>query len=180
MKKWGFFFIILLLFSACKKEEKFPVIPAIEFVSLNKIDNGTGIDKRAALVLHFQDGDGDIGLNATDTQAPFDTASAYYYNFFIDYYKKVNGEFQLIEFEDISFNQRIPRLSETLPESIEGEITLELDINSYDLSSTYDTIQFQCYIVDRELHKSNTITTSELIVKKNKSVSKNQPFFSKK
>ncbi|MDD4395880.1 MAG: hypothetical protein PHQ33_08345 [Bacteroidales bacterium] len=166
MKKLGLLFLSLVLLSACKKEEKFSDIPAIEFVSLTKIDNGTNVDQRATLVLHFQDGGGDIGLNSTDISAPYDTSSVYYYNFFIDYYKKVNGEFQLIEFEEISFNQRIPRLSETLPESIEGDITLELDINSYDLSTTYDTIRFDCYIVDRALHHSNTITTPELVVKK--------------
>lgn len=166
MKKWGFFFFCAILLLACKKEEKFPNTPAIEFVSLTKIDNGTHIDQRATLVLHFQDGDGDIGLNSTDITPPFDTSSVYYYNFFIDYYKKVNGEFEKIEFEEISFNQRIPRLSETLPESIEGDISLNLDINSYDLSTTYDTIRFQCYIVDRELNHSNIVTTPELVVKK--------------
>lgn len=166
MKKWGLFFFCAIFLLACKKEEKFSNTPAIEFVSLTKIDNGTQIDQRATLVLHFQDGDGDIGLNSTDITPPFDTSSVYYYNFFIDYYKKVNGEFEKIEFEEISFNQRIPRLSETLPESIEGDITLNLDINSYDLSTTYDTIRFQCYIVDRELNHSNIVTTPELVVKK--------------
>lgn len=166
MRRLGLFCILLFLMVACRQEEKFPVEPYIEFVSLTKIDNGTPIDNRAKLVLHFQDGDGDIGLNEDDVNPPFDTASVYHYNFFIDYYKKINGDFQLIEFDGVTFNQRIPRLSESVPESIEGDISIILDINSYDLSTQYDTIKYRCYIVDRALHQSNVVETSELIVKK--------------
>ena len=166
MKNLVIFCLFVILFSSCKKEEKFPIEPHIEFVSLTKIDNGTPIDSRATIVIHFQDGDGDIGLNEGDIKPPFDTASIYHYNFFIDYYKKIDGEFQLIQFEGVTFNQRIPRLSESVPESIEGDISIDLDINSYDLSTPYDTIKFQCYIVDRALHHSNTVETSELIVRK--------------
>jgi len=159
-------FACLSMFAACHKVEHFPVEPAIEFVSLEKIDNGTSADQRATLTIHFQDGDGDIGLNEADTYAPFDTASVYYYNFFIDYYKKRNGEFQKVEFDGITFNQRIPRLSNSVPESIEGDISIILDINSYDMSTRYDTILFKCHIVDRALHESNEVQSSELIVRK--------------
>ncbi|MBO4646198.1 MAG: hypothetical protein J5642_06745 [Bacteroidales bacterium] len=159
------FCLSLLLFS-CDKREKFPVEPFIEFVSLEKVNDGTGIDHRAHLVLHFQDGDGDIGLNEQDIDPPFDTSSVYYYNFFIDYYKKENGEFRKLEFNGLTFNQRIPRLSNTVPESIEGEIHIDLDINSFDYSSLYDTLMMKCYIVDRALHVSNTVETTPIVVKK--------------
>ena len=166
MKKLLVVFAIALVLGACQKREKFPVEPHIEFVSLEKIPNAAGYDQRATLTLHFQDGDGDIGLNESDIEPPFDTSSVYYFNFFIDYYKKVNGEFQKIDFEGVSFNQRIPRLSNSVPESIEGDIHLDLDINSYDFSTRKDTIKFRCRIVDRALHESNEVETDELIVKK--------------
>ena len=157
---------MLFLIASCRNEEKFPVEPAISFVSLDKIDNGTDIDQRATLTIHFQDGDGDIGLNENDIDAPFDTSSVYYFNFFIDYYKKINGEFQKIVFDGVTFNQRIPRLSNNVPESIEGDISIQLDGNSYDYTTRYDTILFKCHIVDRALHESNEVESSHLVVKK--------------
>lgn len=158
--------ILLLALASCGEREKFPVEPEITFVSLEKIDNGTNVDDKATLTFHFQDGDGDIGLGSTDINPPFDSSSAYYYNCFIDYYKKVNGVFQKIEFQDITFNQRIPRLSNSVPESIEGDISIALNINDYDLTHPTDTILFHCRIVDRELHESNEIETTPLVVRK--------------
>lgn len=158
--------MIALLLAGCGKQEKFPVVPAIKFVSLEKIDDGTGIDNKATLTLHFQDGDGDLGLNTDDIYSPFDTASVYYYNLFIDYYKKIDGQFRKIEFEAVTFNQRFPRLSNDVPESIEGDLYVDLPVNSLDPSTQYDTIKFSCYIVDRALHVSNTVETTPLVVKK--------------
>lgn len=166
MKRLLAIIVLALVLGACQKPEKFPVEPHIEFVSLEKIDNGTGIDQRAKLTIHFQDGDGDIGLNESDVESPFDTSSVYYFNFFIDYYKKIDGNFQRIDFDGVSFNQRIPRLSNSVPESIEGDISINLDINSYDMTTQYDTILFKCHIVDRALNVSNEVETSHLIVKK--------------
>jgi len=157
-----YIFLILILFS-CKPEAKFPVTPAISFVKFEKIDNGTGVDDQGILTIHFEDGDGDIGLDEEDTEAPFDTSSIYYYNFFIKYLEKQNGEFVEVELP-MTNNARIPRLSFDVPESIEGDISITLYINNY--SSPYDTIRFECYIVDRELHHSNTITTPDIIINK--------------
>lgn len=157
---------LFLLLVSCRREEKFSVVPEISFVSLEKIDNGTSIDDKATLTIHFQDGDGDIGLGDKDIQPPFDTSSVYYYNFFIDYYKKIDGVFQKIEFEEVTFNQRIPRLSSSVPESIEGDIMIDLNINDYSPATKTDTIMFRCRIVDRELHESNEIETTPLVVRK--------------
>jgi len=88
--------LLALLLSACRKPEKFSEIPAIEFVSLEAYeDASTGTD--VCLTFKFQDGDGDIGLDETDTQAPFDTSSIYYFNCFITYFEKQNGRFVKVE-----------------------------------------------------------------------------------
>jgi hypothetical protein len=50
--------ILGVLFSACKKEEKFSEIPLISFVSFEKLADGTGVDNQGKLTVHFQDGDG--------------------------------------------------------------------------------------------------------------------------
>lgn len=155
--------MFIFLLTSCKQEVKYPVTPAISFVKFEKVDNSTAVDDQGILTIHFQDGDGDIGLDEEDTEAPFDTSSIYYYNFFIKYLEKQNGEFVAVELP-MTNNARIPRLSYDVPESIEGDISITLYINNY--YSQYDTISFECYIVDRELHQSNTITTPEIIINK--------------
>lgn len=156
------FAVMCILFASCKKEEKYPVIPHIEFLSLEDIrSESSGMDVR--LTFKFQDGDGDIGLDEDDTDSPFDTASVYYYNCFISYFEKQNGEFVKVELPS-TLNMRIPRLSDYDEESIEGEIYLDMYANNP--FSTFDTIRYELYIVDRALNRSNTITTSEFIVQK--------------
>lgn len=151
--------LLALLLSACRKEEKFSYVPAIEFVSLEAIeDEGSWTDVR--LTIKFQDGDGDIGLDDDDLKAPFDTSSIYYYNCFITYFEKQNGEFVEVELPS-TLNMRIPRLSYDCPESISGELYLDLFANNP--FSPYDTIRYELFIVDRALNHSNTITTTEYI-----------------
>lgn len=162
----SFLLFAVFFFSSCKKEEPFSNIPAISFVSFNKINDGSGVDNQGKLTIYFQDGDGDLGLDETDMYPPFDTASVYYYNFFVDYYKKKNGEFVLLSTMSELRNARFPRLSDEVPESMEGEISVMLYINTYDFSSIYDTLKLECYIVDRALNHSNTILTPEIVVKK--------------
>lgn len=163
MKKLLLFGSMVLLFFGCHRTESISEVPYIEFVRLDKVDEGTGVDNQANLVVHFQDGDGDIGLNDADTTGLFSKDSIYYYNFFIDYYEKQKGEWVLVELPT-PLHARIPRLSDDVPESIEGEITILTFINNY--FSPYDTIKLSCRLLDRALHQSNTIETPEIIVNK--------------
>ena len=163
MKKWWIFFFCTVLAAGCVHREHYSEVPHIEFVRLEKLDDGTGRDNQANLVIAFQDGDGDIGLSSRDTTGPFAPDSAYYYNFFIDFIEKQHGEWVVVETPG-THNARVPYLSEAVPESIEGELTILTDINNP--SSPYDTIKLRCHIVDRALHESNIIETPEIIVKK--------------
>ncbi len=167
LRFYFFFFILtihLLGFVSCKKVEEYPVEPQISFNSFYKIPSGTAIDNYGMILIDFTDGDGDVGLNSTNIQPPFDTSSIYYYNFFIDYYEKQRGVFvKPILFE--TFNARIPVLNtSTENQPLKGTISIQVPINNF--SSTYDTIQFECRICDRALHISNAIKTPEIIVKK--------------
>lgn len=163
MKKLLVFLFVTLLFCACKPKEKYSEVPYIEFYSLEKIDNGTGIDDQADLTIYFHDGDGDIGLNESDTTGSFAKDSAYYYNFFIDYYEKQNGKWTLVELPT-PLHVRLPYLSNSVPESIEGKIAITTYINNY--FSPYDTVKLVCKMVDRALNESNIIETPEIIVNK--------------
>ena len=167
MKRLFFFMVSILIVTSCTKDEKYSIVPRIQYISIDKIANESGIDNKANLTFYFEDGDGDLGLSDTteDLKPPFDTASVYHYNFFINYFEKQDGEFIKVELP-AEQNARIPRLSNNTPESINGEITVEIFINN--IVSPYDTVRFEFYILDRALHKSNIITTPEMIIDKTK------------
>lgn len=153
----------MVILCGCQRPDPFSEIPYIEFVRVDKVDDGSGRDNQANLVVYFHDGDGDVGLNNSDTVGLFAPDSSYYYNFFIDFYEKQYGEWQQVELPT-PLHVRLPYFSEEEKESIEGEITILTYINNY--FSPFDTIKLRCKMVDRALHESNVIETSEIIVKK--------------
>lgn len=163
MKKWFFIGLSLLALAGCRPPVKFPEEPHIEFVSLEKEDDGTGVDNQATLTIHFQDGDGDIGLRESDTVGVFSKDSLFYYNFFIDFYEKQYGQWVKVEMPT-PLHARVPYLSENVPESIEGDLSILTYINNY--YSSFDTVKLSCYLVDRALHVSNIVETPEIIVNK--------------
>lgn len=164
-----FFFLIFIFAWGCKKEETYPIEPHIELISFDKIADSSGIDQQGVIGLSFTDGDGDVGLTSTQTTGNFK------YNLFIKYFEKKKGKFQEIiltspnsitgKLDTLSFNGRIPYLTPTGKiKSIKGEIYDTLYINNP--ASTYDTIKYEIFIQDRALHKSNTVTTPDIIINK--------------
>ena len=128
-----------------------------------KNTNAQGIDESADLTISFTDGDGDIGLSGSDTLPPYDPASIYYYNFYITFFKKHNGVFEEYPLL-IPASQRIPFINtEGKNKSLSGDIIMHLDFLGFQFDN--DTLRFDTYIYDRALHKSNTVTTSEIILK---------------
>jgi hypothetical protein len=153
MKKIIYFnFLVFVFLYACKEPVKYPDIPEIKVIDFVKYQDDKTPDG-LKIVFHFQDGNGDIGLNGADIYPPFDTSSVYYYNFFCDYYEKQNGIFEKIKLPS-TLNARIPRLSDLPEESIDGEIYLQMP-NYYNTTSPYDTIKLEFFIVDRKLNHSN-------------------------
>ncbi|NLE62921.1 MAG: hypothetical protein GX612_03675 [Bacteroidales bacterium] len=145
---------IMLLSTACRKIKTFPDTPYIEFVSFTKTQ--LQVPQKGILCIYFTDGDGDIGLKPDEN----DTS----YNFFIDYYEKQNGNFIKIDLEG-SHNARIPILnSSDYEKPLEGHIEIEIEYNNY--ISPFDTIQFECWLVDRAGNTSNHIFTTPIIVEK--------------
>jgi hypothetical protein len=85
--------------------------------------------------------------------APYD------YNLFINYYELQNGDSVRVVISDSNeFNARIPMLTPRgSNKSISGII--EDTLFMYNYQSTFDTIMFDAYLVDRSLHESNVINT---------------------
>lgn len=154
----------ILCIASCIQFQKFPPEPYIAFVSFNKIPTGTGIDDQGTLTVSFTDGDGDVGLDEDQTEPPYDTSSIYYYNIFIKYFEKQNGQYTEVELSP-SNNGRVPNLTpEGEQKALQGNISVDLFINNP--LSIYDTIRYEVYIVDRALNHSDTITTPDIVVNK--------------
>lgn len=131
---------------------------------------GNRVDS-VVVVLHFEDGDGDLGLTSEDRQNnpryqqnnPDGTSNKYYYNYFAKVYRKVDGEFTDAN-AGVPFSGAFPPLKpDGKPGPIEGELEYSL---LFPLSSSLpnDTIRFEIQIVDRELRESNIILTELIVV----------------
>ena len=153
------FTVLLIFFSGCNNEEDYPIIPEIEFEDfILLLNTQTNIIERGVLRISFRDGDGDIGLTEADTAKPYD------FNLFIDYFEIQNKDTVPVYLVDpisgdtSTFNARIPVLTpKGSDKSIKGEIEDTLFI--YDPTSSFDTIMFRVYLMDRALHKSNVVET---------------------
>ena len=148
--------LFLVLFTSCMERKKYPIVPYIEFVSFEKIDNGTPIDNECILTIFYTDGDGDLGnLDEKDSTT----------NYFIVYQEKQDGVYVILEELIEEFNASLPRIVPSdKKQSIDGTIQRKLIFNNP--RSPYDTIRFECWLVDRAKHVSNHIFTPEIVVKK--------------
>ena len=159
MKNPGLKYLLLVLLTvgfiaSCQKKEEYPIIPEIEFDGFVKLWNPqTMIYERGVFVISFKDGDGDIGLKGSDTVAPYD------FNLIISYYELQNGDSVRVVITDSNeFNARIPMLTPRgSNKSISGII--EDTLFMYNYQSTFDTIMFDAFLIDRALHESNVINT---------------------
>jgi hypothetical protein len=165
-------FLLLLIYSlmGCLKQEEFPIEPQITYNGFLKIQDSTGIDNRGVIEIGYTDGDGDIGLSDSETDPPYD------YNLFLTYFEKQNGIFKKVDityfndstnqYDTLNMNARIPVLTpQGRHKAIKGIIQDTIFINNP--LSAYDTIRFDIYIKDHALHMSNTVSTQEIVVKKN-------------
>jgi hypothetical protein len=143
------------------KEEDYPDTPQVEFNGFTAIYDTGHYPVRGILSIKFTDGDGDIGLRDGDTFPPY--IGEYANNFIIEYFEKRNGEFVKVDFQ-IPFSARIPVLNPDQPgKAIKGIIVDTIPMNPY---PEYDTIRIDTYIIDRALHKSNTVSTPQIILRR--------------
>ncbi|MEY3598516.1 MAG: hypothetical protein RL521_938 [Bacteroidota bacterium] len=148
--------------SSCMKLDEYPNEPKISLENFSTADSG------ATLLLNFTDGDGNFGLEQTDTTGVFSNCKNRY-NIFCEYYEKQNNVWQHIELDPcldpdiIPFYYRAPFAS-PLGQYKAQKGSIELFINPlYYLPSAFDTCKFQITIMDRALNLSNTVWTPEYL-----------------
>ena len=153
-------FVAVLLFgillASCIRQNPYPIEPYIEFVSFEIMDDGTGQDNTGILTISYTDGDGDLGnLDAKDSTT----------NYYIIYQEMQHGVYVTPEEYIDNFSASLPRfVSSDKKQPIDGTIQRTLDF--YGRPSNFDTIRFECWLVDRAKHESNHIFTPEIILKK--------------
>jgi hypothetical protein len=163
------FLLPVLLTASCRGPEKYSEIPAIKFESLTVQDTLDELEnpvKHCVLVFSFVDGDGDLGLDPEDTLPPYEASGNYYYNLFIDTYKKSNGQFNKVGLETPLYF-RFPDVSATgQNKTLKGSVLTWFNyyMGADTIFNFGDTLRYTFFIYDRALHRSNTETTSEIIL----------------
>lgn len=153
------FSIVILTFTSCYKAPSYPNEPVITFGGFEKDKAIYTLGDSGWMYIKFTDGDGDLGILNGDSSS----------NIFLKNLKDT-----LIDNFNIPYNiPRIPQKGTSI--SIDGTIGYKLialfQPSTYQLyftqtGKTVDTFSYQIYITDRAQHKSNIITTPQIIVKK--------------
>ena len=172
--------LLLLAFAvcSCQKPVEYPIEPKITYEGFTYLINADSTFSGEGIVaFSYTDGDGDLGLDDSDTLSPFGFYDAHYYNMVIDYLKCVNGEFvkmpllsphvptspadTLVLYDTVTFNARFKRLRDSEePKAISG--TMEYKLTVQNPFSPNDTVKFEIRILDRALHESNVIQTEPI------------------
>ncbi|MBQ0130567.1 MAG: hypothetical protein KBT57_12145, partial [bacterium] len=111
------FGILLFAVAACQKKVEYPIEPKIAYTGFTYLINADStFSGQGVLSFSYTDGDGDLGLDVSDSLPPFNNNSPYYYNLIIDYQKFENGVFHSVpllswnietqSFDTVSFNAR--------------------------------------------------------------------------
>ena len=157
--------IFTLLLDSCRKIEKLPAVPHIEFTSFAIFDTTDilgNMSKGGRLRFHFEDGDGDMGLNAPIGNQIDST------NLFFTLFRKEGGIMSPAPDNDPlkPSAYRIPYMERLGQNKIlKGTISVTFLYLFYNAT---DTISYDFYIKDRALNMSNVVSTSEIVLSVNK------------
>lgn len=156
-----------LLLLTCKGEDTPSVEPKLQWVSNSVV---AADDQRDSLVLvefRYEDGDGDVGLEPSDTSYPFAYGDPYFYNFQVRYWHCVDGQWvrplnPLQPRDTLDLSERLLNMTPTgKHKSIKGNLTLRLPAKPYQYEG--DSVRFECRLIDRALHQSPWVL-SDLVV----------------
>jgi hypothetical protein len=141
MKNIIYLSAIVLLFS-CEKEQVISDTPIIEFKSISPATVQEYSDD-IIITISYSDGDGDLGENNPDI-----------HNLFIE--DNRNG---------IVYQFRIPHLApDNNSIAIEGDFNITINGPGITDESSSQQLNYAIYVTDRAGNKSNTITTSNIII----------------
>ena len=155
----------LFILGSCHKVEQLSAVPHIEYTSFTIFDTTDilgNTSKGGRLKFHFEDGDGDLGLDAPSASQTDST------DLFFTLYRKVGGIMvQAPDNDPLKPSAyRIPYLEKLGQNKIlKGTISVTF---LYLFYSPADTIRYDFYIEDRALNVSNVASTNEIVLSVNK------------
>jgi hypothetical protein len=153
--------ILIIGLNSCKKVVELPATPHIDFISFtifDTLDILGNTSKGGRLKFHFEDGDGDLGLNPPSDALSDST------NLFFKLFRKTGGI--MVQAPDNDPLKppdfRIPYMERLGQNKIlKGTISVTF---LYLFSHPTDTIKYDFYIQDRALNMSNVVSTSEIVL----------------
>lgn len=164
--------LLSMMLTGCLEEVEYPIEPNISYqgVSYLMAEDST-LTGEVVVSIGYTDGDGDLGLDDSDTLYPFGLNDPHYYNLIIDYLKWDGTTFvetpllswnqQTQSYDTISFNARFKRLVfNDMEKPISG--TIDYTMTAFNPLSPTDTIKFRIHLIDRALHESNSIETESI------------------
>lgn len=155
-------FALLIFLGSCGPIEKLPPEPSIEFRTFalfDTIDILGNPAKAGKLTFYFEDGDGDLGLEAPDSIAPSSGN-----NIFLQLFRKTGGVFELAPPSDQLYpsEYRIPYLNAQGQNKIlKGTIDVTI---IYFIYNDTDTLYYDFWIKDRSGNESNTASTCVVVL----------------
>lgn len=166
MKTLKYLIILSLVipFGSCGKIEQQDPVPIVEFTSFSVFDTTDILGNRVKggkLKFYFEDGDGDLGLQAPENGVTDST------NLFLTLYRKIDGTMNLAPDNDPlkPSPYRIPFMDrEGINKMLKGTISVTF---LYLFYTNTDTIQYDFFIKDRGNNESNISTTNEIVVSVN-------------
>ena len=170
MRKTGSLSLVIIIFFclySCKKVEHVPAAPHVEFTSFSIFDTTDILgnnSKGGRLKFHFEDGDGDLGLNAPSQSDTLADST----NLFFTLFRKEGGVMVAAPDNDPikPSSYRIPYMERLGQDKIlKGTISVTF---LYLFYSPSDTIRYDFYIKDRAENVSNVASTSEIVLSVNK------------
>ena len=155
--KWKNIFSVFLatpiLFS-CIKKQTYSDTPTIEYKAFNPYPGDS-----ADFIIKFNDGNGDIGVSAGDTTKSLfvnyyyqDTVTGHYVGYYSSILNDTLKSGYIVKKPNDSYQGK----------PISGEISVRLQ--QYRHSKKIKHIKYVSYLIDQAGHKSNVITTPEIIV----------------
>jgi hypothetical protein len=148
-------------FSACLPDPSFPDEPVLSYVGFDP-EGESG----RRLILHFTDGDGNVGLDQNDTLPPFCTSCEHHQNLKCEYDELRNGEWTHIplipEAGQVPFYYRVHRVSPSGTDPSQNG-TIEVDMSTWYLPTAHDTLRFRVTLEDRDLNRSNEVITPSFV-----------------
>lgn len=165
-----FGFCCIILLSSCLKPESYPIEPVLSDAYF--VDNG---DSTGVVTVTFTDGDGDIGLREKDTVDPYSPGTYFYYNYYLEYYEYMNGNWVrgTADPNGNNFPTADPvtfafRLEDITPEgknkALKGQISVTLEPYYFNTNSeSSDSIKYAITLIDKAQNISNTIETDPII-----------------